>query len=503
MRTNSIFRSLSFRTTLVVTGVLIVILSVFSALRYEQHREMELSSAQAQAAFTSSIIEAALEHEMQTQDLGDLQHNIDRVGQQPGVRSISLFDANDRVRFSTQVRAGETQLGLRDPSCQPSQNASDSTRSNTVIFTDSTGEPLLRSCKPIVNQPECYGCHNSQQPVLGALVTDFSLTTTNQRLVADLQQTIFAGLGAILVATLVVYFLLSHLALRKLQAFAPVLSRFGQGDLAARLPPSGEDEIGQLATAFNQMAGGLQTRERENARLYHEIQEKETARSQLLQKVIATQEEERRRISRELHDDFAQSLTALSVTVQSALQTVSPEMRTLRQQLEQLQVLVVDTLGETSRWIQDLRPRMLDDLGLAPSIRMYAESRLEASGTAVEVEASGLKQRLPPEIEITLFRVVQEAVANIAKHAHARRARIRFDLYETGYVVARVEDDGIGFVPGQFLHSTDGLRGMGLLSMRERVTLLGGTLMIDSTPGRGTVVRAEIPWKKDNLPFAS
>lgn len=482
---------------MVVTGVLVIILSGFSALRYEQHRELELSGAEAQAAFTSSVVEAALEHEMQTQDLSDLQNNINRVGQQPGVRSIVLFDANNRVRFSTPANIGESPLGLRDPACQPSQNFGDSTNGDAEIFTAFSGEQLLRSCKLIVNQPDCYGCHNSQQPVLGALVADYSLTATNQHLLVDLQQTVIGGLAAILIAMLIVYFLLSRLVLRKLQAFAPVLSRFGQGDLAARLPPSGADEIGQLATAFNQMAIGLQTRERENERLYREIQEKETARSQLLQQVIATQEEERRRISRDLHDDFAQSLTALSVTVQSALQTVSPEMRTLRQQLEQLQALVVDTLGETSRWIQDLRPRMLDDLGLAPSIRMYAESRLEPSGATVEVDASGLKQRLPPEIEITLFRVVQEAVANIAKHAHARHARIRFELYETGHVVARVEDDGVGFVPGQFLHSTDGLRGMGLLGMRERVTLLGGTLMIDSTPGRGTVVRAEIPWKKD------
>lgn len=502
MRTKLFFQSLSFKTTLVVMVALFLILSVFSAFRYEQHRALELGSAQTQAAFTNSLIEAALESELLTQDHSDLTGIIARVGQQPGLRALYLLDAADQIRFSPQTSLIGARIDLNDPAFQACRFVG-APRENSAILTSATGEQVLRYCKSIVNRPECYGCHAPAQTVLGALVSDLSLTEMNQHLSADLYQSVFTGAGVLIVAFLAVYFLLSRFALAKLREFAPVLGRFGQGDLTARLPPIGDDEIGQLAIAFNHMVNGLQTRDRENTRLYRELQEKEIARTQLLQQVIATQEEERKRISRELHDDFAQSLTALSVTVQSALQTLSPEMRTLRQQLEQLQALTVDILGETSRWIQDLRPRMLDDLGLAPSIRLYAETRLESSGTAVEVEANGLKERLPPEIEITLFRVVQEAIANVANHANARHVRIQFDLYENGAVVARVEDDGIGFVPGQFRHASDGLRGIGLLSMRERVTLLGGTLMIDSTPGRGTLVRAEIPWKKNNYPSAS
>jgi two-component system sensor histidine kinase UhpB len=207
------------------------------------------------------------------------------------------------------------------------------------------------------------------------------------------------------------------------------------------------------------------------------------------------QEEEQKRIARELHDDFAQSLTALSVTLQSAVQTIPPEMQTVHRQLARVQALTMETMGETSRWIQDLRPRLLDDLGLEPAIRWYAESRL-ADSTTVQVEANGLKERLSPELEITLFRVVQESISNIARHARAHAVQIRIDLYETGHVVARIEDDGVGFLPSKYLHPNDGLRGMGLLGMRERVALLGGTLMIDSTPGRGTRIRAEVPWKK-------
>jgi two-component system sensor histidine kinase UhpB len=138
-----------------------------------------------------------------------------------------------------------------------------------------------------------------------------------------------------------------------------------------------------------------------------------------------------------------------------------------------------------------------------PAIRSYAESRLEMCDTRWDIQTHGLAERLPTEIETTLFRVIQEAVSNIANHAHARHARISIDLYEDGSIVARIEDDGVGFIPGKYRHALDGLRGVGLLSMRERVTLLGGTLMIDSTPGRGTVVRAEVPWKATPTPSGS
>ncbi len=488
--------SLRFKITLAVLSALILILGISSGFQYERHRELLVSDVQTQVARTSGVIQAALQYAMLTRNLNDLSSIINHVGQQPGVTSLFLINADNEVRFSAQPADVGVTLSRRALICQMGIDAG-YPQASSVTYTTAAGEPVLRYCQPIVNQPACSACHSAQQPVLGALVTDFSLTETNQQLNAELRDTLLAGLGVLIAIVLAINLLLTRFALGKLERFVPILHRFGQGDLSARLPFGDDDEIGQLSASFNQMADGLQMRDQENARLYRELQEKEIARTQLLHKVIETQEEERRRLSRELHDDFSQSLTALSVTLQTALQTVPAEMRSLRQLLEQLQTLTVDILGETSRWIQDLRPRLLDDLGLAPAIRVYAEARLETSGTSVEVETHGLEQRLPPEIEITLFRVAQEAISNIAKHARARHAHVRIDLYETGFVVERIEDDGIGFVPGKYLHPGDGLRGVGLSSMRERIALLGGTLTIDSTPGRGTLVRAEVLWKKN------
>ncbi|MCL4393830.1 MAG: HAMP domain-containing sensor histidine kinase [Chloroflexi bacterium] len=495
MRIKAYFSSLRFKVTFAVSLALLLVLGVYSALRYERQREQEIGNAQEQAALASRVISAALQHEMQTQDISDLGSILSQVGQQPGVRSVLLLDQTSQVRFSSSPSDANSRLSTGDPGCRECHASQSPPTQNSIILTSTSGESVLRYYNPILNQPACYACHDPQQRVLGALVSDLSLAGMNQNLSADLRDGVVAGAGTLVVVVLAVNWLLGRLTLDRLDRFRPVLRRLGQSDLSPRLAQDGDDEIGQLAATFNQMADRMETRDRENARLYRELQEKEAGRTQLLQKIIGAQEEERKRLSRELHDDLSQSLTALSAAVQSLLQTSPPELATLHAPLEQLHSLTVSTLAEASRWIQDLRPRSLDDLGLAPAIRLYAESRLEASHTTVQVEPN-LSERLPPEIEITLFRVVQEAIANVARHAHARRVVIQIALYDTGTVVARVEDDGVGFIPGKYLHSTDGLRGMGLLGMRERVALVGGTLMIDSTPGRGTVVRAEIPWKQ-------
>ncbi len=497
-----LFHSLRFKTTLAVTSTLIVLLGAALVLWYARHREQEIHSVQDQAALTSDVIEASLANGLATQDLGNVQSIINHVGHQPGIQALYLLDANNQIRFSALPANNNLVAEPGDP-IQLCATPGHASQSQASIYTNSAGEQILRYCRPLVNQTQCESCHNPLQPVLGTLISDYSLAKTTEFLNADLRDILGIGLGTLVACIVAVHLLLNHFAFDKLANFTAILNRFGQGAWALRLPVQGKDEIDQLASSFNQMADGLQTRDKENARLYRELQEKEAARTQLLQQIIANQEEDRKRLSRGLHDDFSQSLTALSMTMQTALQAIPPSMPSLRAQLEQLQTLTVDTLAEASRWIQDLRPRLLDDMGLEPAIRLYAESRLELSDTILKIEAHGLTERLPTEIETTLFRIIQEAVSNIAKYAHARHTNISIDLYENGKIVVRIEDDGVGFIPGKYLHSTDGMRGVGLLSMRERVSLLGGTVMIDSTPGRGTIVRAEVPWKTHSNPSAS
>lgn len=487
---------LRFRITLAVTLALVVILGAATVWRYWNHSELDMEEAQHQAAIAGELVRASLRHAMLTRDRADLQSIIDNLSQQPGVDGIYLMDATGALQlYSASGHANVLPAAGQFPAL-PASGDMAGTASLSRSYTDGNGEQVLRYTLGIPNEPACYGCHPSTQPVLGGLVTDLALTETNYQLAADLRSSLVIGGVSLFAVVVAINLLLSRLVLNKLERFIPVLERFGQGDLSQRLAPRGGDEIGQLAVRFNEMADGLAARARENAQLYAELEQKEAARAFLLRKVIVAQEEEHKYLARELHDDFAQTLTALSVTVQSAIQIIPAAWTPVHERLERVQALTQDTLAETSRWIQDLRPRMLDDLGLLPALRAYAEARFDHSGPRIQFETQGIAERLAPEVEITLFRVLQEALSNIAKHAHAHSVQVRIERYPGGAIVARVQDDGIGFLPAKYLHAQDGLRGMGLLGMRERAELLGGSVTIDSTPGRGTRLRVELPGKE-------
>lgn len=230
----------------------------------------------------------------------------------------------------------------------------------------------------------------------------------------------------------------------------------------------------------------------ENAHLYRELQQKERVRGELVRKLISAQEEERRRIARELHDQYAQALTVLAMSIEATERALPESQNSLRAQLESVKALTARTLDQTYDLIFDLRPTILDDLGLTPAVRWYAENRLHPLGIVVHLETKDLQQRLPPEVETACYRVIQEALLNVAKHARAQQVYIRLKVVNDR-LQGEIEDDGQGFDLKTVLHSGIKGRGMGLMGMRERVELLGGTLTISSWPGRGTRLRFEVP----------
>ena len=225
----------------------------------------------------------------------------------------------------------------------------------------------------------------------------------------------------------------------------------------------------------------------ERARLYEEVREKEALRGQLLEKLISAHEDERRRIARELHDEAGQALSALIVNLEVAEQSQAPVPP---EQLARLRDIAEGTLAELRRMIYDLRPSILDDMGLAAAIRWYAKETVEPKGVPVTMHISGLGERLPSYIETAVFRIVQEALTNILKHAGATRATVEV-AHGNGRMELVISDDGRGFDPSAVTTHREG--GMGLLGMRERAELLGGTLTIQSTPGAGTRLEAAIP----------
>ena len=487
--------SLRFRLTVGMTVALSAILAAFILLHYENQRQRTLSDADAHLAEVSQVIEGSLTHAMLNRDLSELQQIIDDVAGQRNVRAIRLLDASGEVRFASGGQDVGARPDLRDPGCRPCHEEGKPPRTSSVIIRSLAGEQVLRSYRPIHSQPACQTCHDPQADPTGSLLIDYSLSETNARLASDLRLSLIAGLAVIFVAACTASWLLDRLAFGKLERMMQAIRRFGEGDRSARAPVGGQDEVDRLAAAFNRMADGLAAKEAETERLYRELQQQEAARAQLLREVIRAQEEERKRIARELHDELGQTLAALSLGLETALQGIPEAMAAARAQLVHVRDLTMATLGQVHAWIQDLRPSVLDDLGLVPAIRSWAESRLGRLGVEVEVEAE-CKERLPAELETALYRIIQEAISNIAKHARARHVTIR--LYAGGEsIIAEVDDDGVGFDPQEFLTPGESMRGLGLMGMRERVTLVGGRLAVSSLPGRGTHIRIEVPWTRD------
>lgn len=252
--------------------------------------------------------------------------------------------------------------------------------------------------------------------------------------------------------------------------------------------PFDEHNLRLLSAIGRQMGLAL-----ENARLWEELRQKEQLRSELLARSLAAQEGERQRIARELHDATGQSLNAILFglkTAEAALASNPGQARTI---IERLKSAASDTVRELQGIIYDLRPSLLDDLGLLPALRWYAETRLEENGIHVAWHVTGVERRLPADVETALFRIAQEAMTNIAKYACAQQVFIEF-TFEARQIILQISDNGQGFdLEGVLAGRLQDGRGLGLLGMRERAELLGGRLEVQTEVGRGTSVRVQLP----------
>jgi signal transduction histidine kinase len=233
----------------------------------------------------------------------------------------------------------------------------------------------------------------------------------------------------------------------------------------------------------------------EQARLYQRLERGRERYQTLLQHALTAQEEERKRIARELHDETSQALTSLTLNLQAAItkaETDGVEDADYIGRLRKIQSLAVHTQNEISKLMKELRPTLLDELGLPAAISRYAKDSLEPLGTKVFTEFEGVKKRLPTEVEVTLFRIAQGTVGNILEHAEAKNVSIRLEC-NASECVLKVNDDGKGFDVNKITRVDKGGRGAGLFTMKERARLVGGACKIRSQPGKGTRIAVKIP----------
>jgi signal transduction histidine kinase len=222
-----------------------------------------------------------------------------------------------------------------------------------------------------------------------------------------------------------------------------------------------------------------------------EAQQREALRGELLKRVVAAQEAERQRVGRELHDETGQALTAIGLSLRSVSSTLTQDVDKAASRLRQLEDLAAHSLTELQRLISDLRPSHLDDLGLAAALRWYAGEVEDRAPLKVTVYVEGENSGLIPEINTGLFRVAQEALTNVVKHADADHAVVKL-IFSPHCVQLEIEDDGSGFEPG--LARMDASRpSWGLAGMEERTALLNGRFHLESTRGKGTRIRVMIP----------
>jgi len=303
-------------------------------------------------------------------------------------------------------------------------------------------------------------------------------------------------------ASLVLAIIMSKKIVRPLRSLTSSANRIASGDLSTPVGNVGSDEILRLSRSFDDMrerlASSLEEIRTHNAELENrvairtrEIRESRKMVRHLLKKAISSQEEERKRIARELHDTLLQDTSAL--LIQMDICRMHPEHVT-DENIDKVRSIAINNIDSIHNVIKDLRPSLLDDLGIDAAIMWLLNTHLSEKGIQYYLDFKApLAKRLPPEVEISVFRMVQEAIVNISRHARAENVFIAADVGDSSLTIT-IEDDGTGFDVDKLLGlPIESGRGLGLMGMKERAKLLGGQLFIYSGLGEGTRVCMEIP----------
>jgi signal transduction histidine kinase len=454
----------------------------------------------------------------------------DATGQVVAALVITIDLASPNIRtFTDPVGLGQTgYMDLGDfggtilASTRPERVGNQSDHGNTLAG-------LIREHRQAVSA--CHDCHTSTEQaepspeVLAFAPLDrapwgVSVRQSDDEVFASthlLQTRIFTLLLIVLVGALVLAYLTTRSIITPVQELTSATRRIARGDLESPVSVQGPDELGVLARSLDEMrlrlknsteeiqalnrdldsrvkerTSAYEAAAKENARLYAEVQRKEQLRGELLHRVISAQEDERKRIARELHDETSQGLSALMIGLDTVRMALANDPSKADAHLSSCKALSETLLKNVHRLIADLRPTLLDDLGLVPAIAWYGEQRLQLLGITFHLQEDSHGIRLPLSVETALFRIVQEAITNVIRHANATVVTVLLNRY-SDWIVLQIADNGKGFDPQASKISDHQSNGFGLRGMQERVAILGGAFEVATAPSRGTTITVRVP----------
>jgi two-component system, NarL family, sensor histidine kinase UhpB len=314
--------------------------------------------------------------------------------------------------------------------------------------------------------------------IAGAIIGTF-LTRLLTNIAATLWHfVLFASIGILI--SLVLNIIIIRTALQPLSDLGRTVNRIqaGQAAINQLAYKDTDPDIYHLTTALNSLVTQL---EASNQQL-----------RVLSERAINAQEDERKRIARSLHDDTGQSLSTLIINLERLEHHIPSDSLELVNRLRSIRQMAAESLECLRSIIYDLRPAILDDLGLLPAIRWYARTNLEAAGVQVDLEFPDELPPLPQPLTTTLFRISQEGVTNIIRHSQAKNACISLGIQENE-VYLRIKDDGCGFEPARINNEAMDMQHWGLIGIQERIELVGGRLSIRSDPAHGTTLMVDVP----------
>ena len=477
--------SLRSRVALVVALPIFIVLVSISFINYSREFKLLDEQARLDAIQLGDLMIHSLNHAMLTKEDEHLLTSLDDVSQLENIQLIQVIGISGKVLADSGKENSKKMFSPGDAECISCHQFSVENRPRVIPFAQP--ENGWRISAPINNLPQCYDCHDPELDHLGVLLVDIALTRKQEQLQIDLQNSLLISVAGTVMVSMMSYFLMNRLVVRRVESLRESLAEYANGNFSTRimLASSIQDELCDLADTFNVMAEELDRHA-----------QREERHQQLREFAIV---EERERIARELHDGFAQVLGYVNTKVMAVRLFVKDnKLKEADQQLEHLEEAARSLFVDVREAILGLRMAGQVRSGLGDALDDYFKefSRLSGISTTMKTTLDLNNGMLTAETELHLFRIVQESLTNVRKHALASQAWV--NVSQRGEKLhVEICDDGAGFDLN--LISSTGTDKLGLSNMRDRAGEIGAEFFIDSKEGKGTRIVIEFPLDKGEI----